>query len=367
MVIKSNSSRHSQFKNTNGLKNDVIRVPKLYDWVTDSITVTKEVFFEEEQLEAIEFALADPRRRPLRLVAKAIHDHHFFCEQIGDKRDVVVPVGGELVDAQQVEILVNSDIEIQVIDRHGDIVTDAFVDITTLESFVLCFPNGTELVCRLRDVLTEITSGTILLNGVTPHSFTLNVTFCLDIQVEAEVKLEIHTKIASPRENNLEAEESDETSSPEDQFPDQYPDAFSIDNVCESITRGEASGPTDSEFEGTAGVLVDINTSDNRDNSVFEFTFDPINGGTNLVFAAVSFDPDTFHSKHLDNGEKLIVGGTGFLESGHEFDFKVALVESETGDQFQVHLIDPQNGNVLFNTGVVDVNDGDLVITNYDA
>lgn len=367
MVTKSNSecnchSSKCNCKKGHGLKNEVIRVPKVYDWVNDSVTVTKEVFFGEEEREAIEIALADPSRRPLRLVARVVHGPNTFCEQFGETRNVVVPIGGEFVNAQQVDLLLNAEVEIEVIDRHGDFVTEASVDIASLDSIVLCHPHGTELMCRLREVLAEITSGTVLLNGETPCSFFLNVTFCVDVQVEAEVKLEILAKFASPRENNLEAVESASTKCPAVHFPEQCPDIFPVNTVCTCSATGEASGNTTTTPEGRAGVFVKICTSGRLENSTFDFTFDPNGGDTNLVFTADTFDPETFQCKHSDNGLKLLVSGTGHLDNGTVLDFKLALVDSHTGDQFQVQLENPQNGNVVFNTGVVDVDEGNIEI-----
>ncbi|HET6871610.1 MAG TPA: hypothetical protein VFH42_01360 [Sporolactobacillaceae bacterium] len=364
MVIESKSNRHSKSKNINDQNREVIRVPKVYDWVTDSITVTKEVFFEESQREAIEIALADPRRRPIRLVARPIHDHNFFCEQLGDKRDVVVPIDGALAEIQQVVMMVNSDIEIQVLDRHGDIITDAFVEVAELESFVLIYPNGTELFGRLREVLAEITSGSVILNDVIPHSFDLKVTLTLDVQVEAEVNLEIPAQLASPRENIIDEVEGEEDRSAESQSPDQFPDIMPEEDECVYFVTGEASGLTDSEFEGTAKVVVNIDTFDSPEDSVFEFTFKPTSEEKTLIFIADSFEKESFHSKDDEDSVKLIVGGSGLLGNGHMLNFKAAFVDSEATDQYQVRLMDPENGNVLFDTGIVNVNDGELVIWN---
>jgi len=278
----------------------------------------------------------------------------------------VVPIGGEFINAQQVDLLLNADIEIEVVDRHGDLVTEACVDVATLDSFVLCHPKGTELFCHLRAVLADITSGTILLNCVTPHSFFLDVTFCVDVQVEAEVKLEILAKFASPRENNLEAVESEKEECPPIHFPAQCPDIFPVNNVCTCSAKGEASGHTTTTPEGTAGVLVNICSEGSLENSVFDFTFDPNEGGTNLVFTADSFDSDSFQCKHADKGLKVLVSGTGHLDNGRVLDFRLALVDSHEGDQFQVQLNDPLTGNTVFNTGVVSVNEGNIDITKND-
>ncbi len=360
-------------------KEEVIRVPKVYDWVNDSITVKKEVFFGEEQIDAIRCAMEDPNRRPLRIVAKApktppvfplqfSHPDHvkgegFFCEQIGEKREVVVPISGEFVNAELVDLLFNAEIEIEVVDRHGRLVTEACVDVAALEPFVLCYPNGTSLICRIQKILAEITSGTILLNTHVPKSFHLKVTFCVDVQVEAEVKLEVFGRFASSRENNLEPIEGESVKCPPIKFPEQCPDIYPVHRNGECRAKGEASGPTHSP-KGRAGILVDINPSGSLDNSVFDFTFDRADdeGNDSLTFSAHHFDPDTFCCKSFKGGLKMDVSGSGTTLTGQRLHFRLALLDEDNHDQFQVQLTDPQTGETVLNTGVCHITEGGIVI-----
>lgn len=367
-------------KTSKDLKKEVIRVKKVYDWVNDSITVKKEVFFGEEQLEAIRCAMEDPNRRPLRIIAKApetppvfpmshsdpdhLHGHGFFCEQVGEKREVVVPINGEFVNAEQVNLLFNAEIEIKVVDRHGHLVTEACVDVAALEPFVLCYPNGTFLLCRIQKILAEITSGTVLLNMNAPRSFHLEVTFCVDVQIEAEVKLEILGKFATSRENNLEPIEDEQTKCPPIEFPSQCPAIYPVNNVCECHAVGEASGPTQHPA-GEAGVLVDICPDGSLENSVFDFTFASTGteSGESFNFTATHFDPNSLQCTPYHNGEKLVVSGVGRTSTGMVLEFRLALVDSHSGDQFQVQFNDPRTGAEVFNTGVVHVTEGNISIT----
>lgn len=368
-------------KAANSLQDECIRVPKVYDWVTDQLTVSKTVRFDRDQLEAIEEAMEDPSRRPLRIVCKTpttpplfplnqsdprlIEDRGFFCEQVGEKQNVTVPVGGEFVDAQLVDLLFNADVQILVLDRHGETVTDLDVDAAAMESFVLCFPDGTDLLCRVSKIFCRISTGTLLLNNACPESFKLEVTFCVDVQVEAEVKLEVLAKFCSPRENSIIAPEN-VNQCPPIEFPSQCPAIFPPKD-CDCEAMGEASGNTGSDAteQGEAGINVHICPNCSLIDSEFEFTFDDrerTDGLKNINFTATRFDPETLVCKKCDGGLKLIVSGEGRTSEGRKLDFNLAILDTPDGDQFQVQLIKERKGKVVFDTGIVDVTEGSLSV-----
>lgn len=368
----------------NSLQDECIRVPKVYDWVTDTLTVSKTIRFDEEQLEEIEEAMEDPSRRPLRIVCKnpktpplfpldqsdphLYDDNGFFCEQVGEKRNVTVPVGGEFVEAQLIDLLFSSEVTILVVDRNGDVVTEMVVDVAAMESFVLCFPDGTDLLCRISKIISRISTGSLLLNYPCPETFKLEVTFCVDVQVEAEVKLEVLARFCTPRENNIVVNEEDVSNNqcPPIEFPAQCPSIFPMKS-CDCQARGEASGKTaeDATEQGEAGILVDICPDCSLTNSIFEFTFDDqerSDGLKNIKFYATGFDPQTLSCKSHNGGLKLIISGDGRTAEGRRFDFNLALVNNALCDQFQVQLIDERSGRVAFDTGVVDVEKGKIQI-----
>jgi len=370
---------------SNSLQDECIRVPKVYDWVTDTLTVTKTVTFNREQLGAIESAMDDPNRRPLRITSRTpktpplfplnksdprlYENQGSFCEQVGEKRDVIVPVGGKFVDAQFVDLLFNTDINIEVVDRHGECVTDFIVDAAVMESFILCFPTGTDLLCRIPKIFSRISSGTVLLNNPVPEGFRLQITFCVDVQVEAEVKLEILAKFCAPRDNNLTAPENVVTSCPPVEFPEQCSSIFPTKN-CEHQAAGEAAGRTGKEAteNGVASVLVDICPNGSLVDSVFEFTFDDRNGEDglkNFTFVADSFDPESIECKELKGRTKLIVSGEGHTIDGRRLDFNLALVEGEKDDQFQLILVNDRfqrHPRVIFDSDIVRVLEGSFDI-----
>lgn len=233
------------------LQDECIRVPKVYDWVTDALKKEVEVRFTDEQLEQIEEALEDPYRRPLRVNVKTPKtpplfplsggdsekgtNEGFYCEQIGEKRQVTVSVSGKLVEAELVDLLFTSDISVLVLDRQGKTVVKQNTNVSIMESFVLCYPDGTDLLCRVSKIWSRVSGGSVILNGPFTPSVKLEVVFCVDVQVEAEVKLEVLAKYSDPRSNDIKAPEVEEQC-PQISFPGQrseiYP-GFSPEEVVE--------------------------------------------------------------------------------------------------------------------------------------
>ena len=360
----------------NSLQDECIRVQKVYDWVTDQLSVKKTIDFTKEQLRKIECAMEDPSRRPLRIICKTPeapplfplsgsehNDDEFFCEQIGEKREVSVAIpGGGFADAQLVDLLFTSDVKVKVVDRHGRLVTEVDCNASVLESFVLCFPNGTDLCCRITKIVCRIPSGTVLLNCPAPESFDLEVIFCVDIQVEAEVKLEVLAKFCSPRDNDLIAPDLiDEC--PPIEFPEQCPDIFPRPN-CDCSLSGEASGETDSDESGVATLLVNICDDCSLSGSSMKLNFhdtDSSDGKNDFTFTATTFDQDTLECKECEDGLKFIIEGSGVTNSGRVLNFKLAVVDAEEDQWFEVHLLNSR-GKTVFNSGTVEVEEGNLTV-----
>ncbi|MDD9147256.1 hypothetical protein OYT88_01665 [Sporolactobacillus sp. CQH2019] len=219
------------------LQDECIRVPKVYDWVTDALKKEVEVRFTDEQLEKIEEALEDPHRRPLRITVKTpkipplfplggdsegTAGEGFYCEQIGEKRQVTVSVSGKLVEAELVDLLFTSDISVLVLDRQGKTIVQQQTNVSILESFVLCYPDGTDLLCRVSKIWSRVSGGSLILNGPFKPTVKLEVILCVDVQVEAEVKLEVLAKYSDPRGNDIKPPKEEEHCPPPS-FPGQRP------------------------------------------------------------------------------------------------------------------------------------------------
>jgi hypothetical protein len=361
------------------LQDECIRVQKVYDWVTDTLNVRKTVPFTPEQIAAIEEALDDPSRRPLRIVTKVPKTsqsnenaeacaEHFLCEQVGDKREVTVALNGGFTTAQLVELLFTTDIKVQVVDRSGDLVTELMVNASVFESFVLCYPEGTDLYCRITKIFARIPSGTVLLNSPAPTSFALDITFCVDIQVEAEVKLEVLAKFCSPRENDLEANECEGETCPEVSFPKQCPDIYPR-RGCMCRASGIASGLTVSGEEGAtesgrATLSVNICPNYQLANSSFQLNFIESNstdGDREFSFNATEFTQDTLCCDEYNGGLKLTVSGRGNVNTtGEHLAFNLAIVQTTDGNLFEVELINEET----FSTGIVTADASEISIEN---
>ncbi len=380
--MNSLSHKHKRgqlVEDCNNLQEECIRVQKVYDWVTDALTVEQHIHFTPEQLKKIENAMDDPSRRPLRIICKTPktghlfglnrHDHHshsdIYCEQVGEKQDVTVSVNGSFTDAQLVDLLFTADVRVSVVDRHGTEVTNLNCNASAFEPFVLCAPDGTELYCKVTKVFCKIPSGTVLLNTPCPRSFNLQVTFCVDIQVEAEVKLEVLAKFCSPRENDIEVPEIGEQC-PEIKFPEQCPDIFPRQSA-ECSGFADVSGYTSHEAteQGKLGIYADIAPNFNLGKSQFLMNFhdkDTSDGLDHLSFKAVQFDRQSLVCEPCEkDGMLLKVSGVGQTKSGKLLDFNLALVDRPSGDQFQVQLFN-QKGKKEFDSEIVEVSDGKIRI-----
>ena len=367
--------RETMGNNHKHLQDECIRVQKVYDWVTGSLDVTKTVSLTPDQIAAIEEALDDPSRRPLRFVAKVPKTsnetneacaEHYLCEQVGDKREVTAMLsGGQLTEAQLVDLLFTTDVKVQVVDREGTVVTEFLVNASVYEPFVLCYPDGTDLYCRITKIFAKLRSGSVLLNSPAPTSFMLDITFCVDIQVEAEVKLEVLAKFCAPRENDLSPTEGEGEMCPEVSFPQQCPDIYPRPGcLCRAV--GDASGLAVSGEEGAtesgrATISVNIGKNNKLANSSFLFTFTET-GSTEepreFTFRATEFTHDSLCCDEYDGGYKLTVSGRGTSGTGEQFAFNLAIVQTEEGNLFEVELINSEtfsSGTITADRGLITV------------
>lgn len=382
-TVMSCSNCHQSIKKaTNSLQEECIRVQKVYDWVTDALSVTREVRFTSQQLEAIRNAMNDPNRRPLRFVCQTQQVREAFrieegvacqnqgttCDQVGEKQTVTVPVGGKLVEAQLVDLVFKTDVVLKVLDRLGNVVTSIPLNVTAFQSFVLCYPDGTDLFCKVTKVICRIPSGAVLVNNPVSESIRLEVIFCVDIQVEAEVKLEVLAKFCAPRENDIEAPIVTEVC-PEPEFPPQCPAIFPRPN-CDCQASGNVTGQTPQQATeiGIASVDFDICPNCHIKNSRLLFTFkdeDFSDGAKDFTFQATSFDQSTLKCEKSQGGLRLTVSGTGEFTNGKLANFTLTLWERKGGggQQFEVTLTRfHAQQNPIFTTGRVNVTSGSFTI-----
>ncbi|MCO7174534.1 hypothetical protein ACFP7A_03500 [Sporolactobacillus kofuensis] len=364
-----------------GLKDECIRVPKVYDWVTDRIPTKVRIRFTEAQLEDIDRALSDPYRRPLQVVVKAPktpplfplgtseakkgHHKDFFCEQVGEKRPVTGWLHGHEVSAELVDLLFTATITVLVVDRQGEEVAKVKTDVSALESFALCYPDGTDLFCRISKITSRLLGDSIILNGPFPQTLRIKVFFCADIQVEAEVKLEVKAKFCDPRGNDIHVHDPEwDDHCPEPDFPKQCEDIFPGKHYCASA-RGKVSGSITegSELKGVAGLKVNIAPNGQLEDSSVKFKFEDSNKGSDsksLTFNATHVDPESLEAFEKNGYAILKLAGEGKADNDEKLDFTLDLASGTESSKFSLKLIDGKKDKVTFETGLVETNDESL-------
>jgi hypothetical protein len=173
---------------------------------------------------AVECFLSDEHGHKINAMAHHHHRHHkgLTCKEIEQPNgrpdvEVTLPDGTEII-LQRVKVLIKGYVTVHLVNANGHVVCcSKAIPFATIQTFLLCAPEGTELDCHV--TFFECDSNLI----ATPDFAQLDVslTLCLDIQMEADVKLEIEAKICRPREEILEG-----LLCPIKEFPPQCPEIF---------------------------------------------------------------------------------------------------------------------------------------------
>ncbi|WP_010283308.1 BMQ_0737 family morphogenetic spore coat protein [Bacillus timonensis] len=151
-------------------------------------------------------------------------DEEFFtCKEITPARGrtpvtVTLP-NGDTVTLQRVKALVKGFVAIQIVNENGEVVCSSTgIPFATVQNFLLCAPDGTELDCHVS--FFECDANLICAEDF--QQLDVSLTLCLEVQIEADVKLEIEAKFCHPREEILEPTQL----CPTDIFPPQCPEVF---------------------------------------------------------------------------------------------------------------------------------------------
>ncbi len=95
------------------------------------------------------------------------------------------------------------------------------VPVNFVDEVILCFPEGTRIVCNIFDV-----NCTVLMDQMLGNMLLLEVVMCQDVQVKAEVKLEVEAKFCGPRQPIPIEDQPFECLFPT--FPEQCPAIFPV-------------------------------------------------------------------------------------------------------------------------------------------
>lgn len=229
-----------------------IKVPKVYDWVTRQVDLPL-INFTGSQLDNIDFDcngvspfdnicdfleaegpadfsvrcfLSNKWGQPIN-PKDALKDGSLICQEIlqpGGREDVPVTLPtGETVTLQKVKVLVKGFVGVDVVDAAGTVIcrTTKGIQFATAQTFILCAPEGTEVDCHISFFECDASLICMTEDQTNFQQLDISITLCLEVQMEAKVKLEVEGRFCKPREEILAA-----TLCPEDKFPPQCPEIF---------------------------------------------------------------------------------------------------------------------------------------------
>ncbi|MED3708557.1 hypothetical protein P4502_04825 [Peribacillus frigoritolerans] len=318
---------------------ECIRVTKVYDWVVLTNRDRNKVQIPEECFAAIEDARHDGNT--ITATCSEVVGTR-SCDFIGAIPANIPTVPG----AQIVSLAFHVHIRVQFF-CNGDPIPGCnfVVPVSFMDEVILCFPEGTEINCNIFDVQC-----TVVLNQMLGDMVVLDVTMCKDVQVEAEVKLEVEAKFCGPRP--VIPIEEDGFICPTPRFPQQCPTFFPTLNCdCQgsadftgeatiSVTEGGIGGLTTGQLDLTALVCDQCTLSGSRIQVTFLDTLGPTPIGTpdadidqSFTFTATDFNQPVCD---LAAGT-LTVTGTGTITPAgglpENAGFSLALTDSDpSGD-----------------------------------
>lgn len=226
-------SHHHHHKNKEKEK-VCIKTRKVYDWVTRQIDLPLMSFSNSALNEIFTSSKKDKDQHkdhhlPCNLSPNAdytvecsINEESLVCREVmqqGGRPDVTITLpNGEEVTLQRVKVLIKGTLTVQLLNDMGQVVcTSKPIPFAVTQNFLLCAPEGTELDC---EVFADCEATLITSNDLT--LLEISVMLCVDIQMEADVKLEIEAKFCTPREEIAEPI----ALCPTNEFPPQCPEVF---------------------------------------------------------------------------------------------------------------------------------------------
>ncbi|WHY95317.1 hypothetical protein [Peribacillus simplex] len=294
---------------------ECIRVTKVYDWVVLTNRDRNKVQIPEECFAAIEDARHDGNT--ITATCSEVVGTR-SCDFIGSTPANIPSVPG----AQIVSLAFHVHIRVQFF-CNGDPIPGCnfVVPVSFMDEVILCFPEGTEINCNIFDVQC-----TVVLNQMLGDMVVLDVTMCKDVQVEAEVKLEVEAKFCGPRP--VIPIEEDGFICPTPRFPQQCPTFFPTLNCdCQgsadftgeatiSVTEGGIGGLTTGQLDLTALVCDQCTLSGSRIQVTFLDTLGPTPIGTpdDDIDQSFTFTASDFNQPVCDLATgTLTVTGTGTI------------------------------------------------------
>lgn len=288
---------------------ECIRVEKVYDWSTAQLQDQREISPPIDCITALEaFMVANPGVLIQASCTSPIPDLSvpivpspapafcptdlLCCLEIG-REDVTLTDGTQ---AQLVATVSSVPLHI-VLSGDSTIICEFDTHVKLFEKDVLCAPTGTQVLCRI----TQIICDAVFLN---PDQLVVNVSICKELQVEAEVKLEVIAAFCRPRAP-ISLDILPLPCPPIGQFPPQCPTIFP-DLSCDFSLTGfiqTLNAPIIIGINPRTGIQTlsfslcpqaspcNIRNSELR--TVFQLEADPHTGepAETVVFEATFFNP----------------------------------------------------------------------------
>lgn len=376
---------------SNNLQEECIRVHKVYDWVVAANQYRNKVPLPDDCRPLVDAAIRAgqnittqcvepivPPPFPLVPRPQPTQDLDFSCTVLNIRRENII-VNGNIVRVGIVRFLFSATLLVRVF-ADGTLLCEFPATIQFDEEIVLCLPeplDESNIICRITAVEC-IPSGNVLLGGMVE----LNVLICKEIQVEAEVKLEVLAKFCQPRPNDIPVPSPTPSFvCPPITFPPQCPDIFPRRNCdCQGTANALLTNSTvffDGVAEtGTEQLLADICPTCNQGGSTFSYTFidtvpttptptptDEVLGDFSFVFTPVSIGTPVCSA--VGGGLQLVVTATGirtFTATGTTETLSAELTLQELPGAFDTFRLVLRNavGVIVYDTGFKQVSDANV-------
>jgi hypothetical protein len=222
-------------------ENLCIRVPKVYDWVSRQVDLPLINFVGKKGLAQLNFdceGVTGGKDDPCKSLGRHTVTRCFLSDSEGNPidslaspaveiKEIVQPDGrlnvtstlpnGDRVTLQKVKVLVKGFFVIEVSDAQGDVCLSDPQPFAVAQTFFLCAPPGTEVV---GDITFFECDAHLICDDDDFQQLDVSLTFCLDVQMEATVKVEVEGRFCRPRQ------ELPVTICDVRQFPPQCPEIF---------------------------------------------------------------------------------------------------------------------------------------------
>jgi hypothetical protein len=324
---------------------------------------------------------------PLKSKQQPSHSLEFSCTVVSIRRENII-INGRSVTVGIVRFVFGAELRISIL-ADGKLLCEFPVTIQFDDEVVLCLPeplDESNIVCRI--IAIECTPNAhVLLGGMVE----LEIVICKDIQVEAEIKLEVLGKFCSPRPANIPVPTTTPSfRCPPFVFPPQCPAIFPIPNCdCQATVNTLLSGVTVAigtvplPETGTIQMIADICPSCNPGESTFTFNFfdmfgptvgpgiEPVPGDQSFSFVPTTISSPTCITaipgiSGIFLG--LVVTGTGirtFTTTGTQEKLAYSLTLAETtgaAPDVLIFTLSDTIGATIFTASITTVPDTQLLV-----